>query len=173
VRSMIYAIHQFVFWTCVSVAFVVSCIMVHSVLNFRRTERFTAHGAKMSSTKVEVVWAVIPLAILVLMGFPAAETILRMKDTRAPALSTRLANEEPQWQDPYWVVADGGSSFGTPASAKHPSFKVTRGNDYDDRSESTDLCASSRAPTSIVGSPLCAGNHGAIVHGPVAAAALP
>jgi cytochrome c oxidase subunit 2 len=86
----IYDLHMLVFWICVGIAVVVFGAMIYSLLKFRRSQGAVADTSMVHSTKVEVVWTVIPVLILVVMAVPAAETILKIEDTRNP--SSRYAS---------------------------------------------------------------------------------
>ena len=65
------------------------------------------------STKVEVIWTVIPVIILVFMAVPAAETILKMEDTRNSQLSIRVTGYQWKWQYQYLNDAEGIDYFST------------------------------------------------------------
>ena len=138
---MISVIYKLVFFICIGIVGVVICIMIRSVLNFRRTEGDGADTTKISSTKVEVVWAVIPLAILVFSALPAAETILEMTDTRTPVRAIPLMNDQSAWQCPSWSKADID-----PCAFTASNFDMHRG-------PCNALCGRNQAPRFVVGTP--------------------
>jgi len=109
----IYDLHMLVFWICVAIAVVVFGAMIYSLLKFRRSQGAVADTAMVHSTKVEVVWTVIPVLILVVMAVPAAETILKIEDTRGSELSVRVTGYQWKWQYQYMNAADGISYFST------------------------------------------------------------
>jgi cytochrome c oxidase subunit 2 len=109
----IYDLHMLVFWICVGIAIVVFGAMIYSLLKFRRSQGAVADTAMVHSTKVEVVWTVIPVIILVVMAVPAAETILKIEDTRGSELSVRVTGYQWKWQYQYMNAADGISYFST------------------------------------------------------------
>ena len=53
------------------------------------------------STKVEIVWTVIPVLILVTMAVPAAKTLIMMEDTRNSELSVKITGYQWQWNYEY------------------------------------------------------------------------
>jgi len=109
----IYGIHMFVFWICVGIAVVVFGAMIYSILRFRHSQGAVADTTMIHSTKVEVVWTVIPVLILVVMAVPAAETILKMEDMRNSELSIRVTGYQWKWQYQYMDAADGVNYFST------------------------------------------------------------
>jgi cytochrome c oxidase subunit 2 len=109
----IYDLHMLVFWICVGIAVVVFGAMIYSLLRFRRSQGAVADTAMVHSTKVEIVWTVIPVIILVVMAVPAAETILKIEDTRGSELSVRVTGYQWKWQYQYMNAADGISYFST------------------------------------------------------------
>ncbi len=80
----IYDLHMLVFWVCALIALGVYGAMVYAIVKFRKSAG--AKPAKFShNTTIEVVWTVIPAVILVALAVPAAETLIRMNDTRERA----------------------------------------------------------------------------------------
>ena len=76
-----YRLHMMVFWWCVAIAAVVFGAMFYSLVKHRKSKG--AVPAKFShSMKAEVIWTVIPIIILLIMAVPAAETLIRLEDTR-------------------------------------------------------------------------------------------
>jgi cytochrome c oxidase subunit 2 len=65
------------------------------------------------STKVEVIWTIIPVVILVVMAIPAAEIILKMEDSRNSGLSIRVTGYQWKWEYQYMDDADGIDYFST------------------------------------------------------------
>ncbi len=109
----IYDLHMLVFWICVGIAVVVFGAMIYSLLKFRHSQGAVADTSMMHSTKVEVVWTLIPVLILIVMAVPAAETILRMEDMRGSGLSIRVTGYQWKWQYQYMDDAQGIDFFST------------------------------------------------------------
>jgi cytochrome c oxidase subunit 2 len=109
----IYNLHMLVFWICVGIAVVVFGAMIYSLVKFRHSQGAVADTAMVHSTKVEIIWTVIPVIILVFMAVPAAETILKMEDTRNSELSIRVTGYQWKWQYQYMGDADGINYFST------------------------------------------------------------
>jgi cytochrome c oxidase subunit 2 len=76
VSRNISVLHLEAFWLCVAIAIVVVVAMIHSLLEFRRSQGAVRHEM-LQSVKIEILWTVIPLLIVVLVAIPAAQLILK------------------------------------------------------------------------------------------------
>src|SRR6202030_2652986 len=63
----IYTLHMEVFWICVGIAVVVFGVMIYALMNFRHSQGALADTTLMHSTKIEIIWTIIPVVILVVM----------------------------------------------------------------------------------------------------------
>ena len=96
----IHGLHMLIFWICVIIAVAVFGMMIYSIAKFRHSQG--AVPAKFDhSTKAEVVWTIIPVAILVGMAIPAAETLIRIEDTRNSELTIKVTGYQWKWQYEY------------------------------------------------------------------------
>jgi cytochrome c oxidase subunit II len=109
----IYALHMEVFWICCGIAVVVFGVMIYALLNFRRSQGAIADTTLLHSTKVEIIWTIIPVVILVVMAIPAAKVILMMEDTRNSELSIRVTGYQWKWQYQYMDAGEGINFFST------------------------------------------------------------
>lgn len=103
----IHGLHMLIFWVCVVIAVLVFSAMIYSIIKFRRSKGAVA-ATWDHSTKVEVVWTVIPIAILVGLAVPAAETLIKIEDMRDSELSVKVTGYQWQWHYDY---LDQGVSF--------------------------------------------------------------
>ncbi|HWJ37040.1 MAG TPA: cytochrome c oxidase subunit II [Steroidobacteraceae bacterium] len=108
-----YALHMEVFWICVGIAVVVFGAMIYSLVKFRRSQGAVPDTTMVHSTKVEIIWTIIPVIILVVMAVPAADLILKQEDTRNSELSIRVTGYQWKWQYQYMDAADGVDFFST------------------------------------------------------------
>jgi cytochrome c oxidase subunit 2 len=96
----IYELHMLILWVCVLIAAGVYGAMIYAIVRFRKSA-----GAKPSSfthnTTAEVIWTVIPAVILVALAVPAAETLVRMEDTRNSELTIKVTGYQWRWQYEY------------------------------------------------------------------------
>ncbi len=109
----IYSIHMEVFWICVAIAVVVFGAMIFSLLKFRKSQGAIPDTTMVHSTKVEIIWTVIPVLILIVMAVPAAEIILKMEDARDSELTVRVTAYQWKWQYQYTDAAAGIGFFST------------------------------------------------------------
>jgi len=109
----IYALHMEVFWVCVAIAVVVFGVMIYALVKFRHSQGAVADTALVHSTKVEIIWTIIPVVILVAMAIPAARVILFMEDTRNSELSIRVTGYQWKWQYQYMDAGEGVNFFST------------------------------------------------------------
>ena len=72
-----------VFWICVGIAVVVFGAMIYALVKFRHSQGAVADTTMLHSTKVEIIWTIIPVVILVVMAIPAAEAHPQAWRTRA------------------------------------------------------------------------------------------
>ena len=91
VSHAVYAVHMQIFWVCVAIAVVVFGAMIYSLVAFRKSSGAVPDKSLTHSTKVEIVWTVIPVLILVFMAVPAAKTTAAPKAPVAKAKAAKPA----------------------------------------------------------------------------------
>ena len=84
----IYDLHMEAFWICVAIAVVVFGAMIYSLVKFRHSQGAVADTTLVHSTKVEIIWTIVPVIILVIMAVPAA------------VLPGRERPDRPAWRGP-------------------------------------------------------------------------
>jgi cytochrome c oxidase subunit 2 len=100
ISSEVYGLHMLIFWVCVAIAVVVFGAMLYAIVKFRKSQGAVA--AQFShSTKAEVIWTVIPMLILIGMAVPAAETLIKIEDTRESDLTVKVTGYQWMWQYEY------------------------------------------------------------------------
>ncbi len=109
----IYAIHMEVFWICVGIAVVVFGAMIYSLIRFRKSQGAIPDTKMVHSTKVEIIWTVIPALILIVMAVPAAELILKMEDSRDSEVTIRVTAYQWKWQYQYTGAGAGIGYYST------------------------------------------------------------
>ncbi len=102
-----YDLHMMVFWWCVAIGVIVFGVMIISLIKHRKSKG--AEPATFThSTTAEVIWTTIPVIILLLMAVPAAETMLRLEDTRNPDVSIVVTASQWKW---HYKYQDEGIEF--------------------------------------------------------------
>ena len=95
-----YNLHMLIFWICVGIGVVVFGVMIYSLIMHRQSK-----GAKPAnfshSTTAEVIWTAIPCLILLFMAIPAAETMIKLEDSRDPDMSIVITGYQWKWHYRY------------------------------------------------------------------------
>jgi cytochrome c oxidase subunit II len=124
-----YGLHMEVFWICVGIAVVVFGAMIYTLVKFRHSQGAVADTTMLHSTKVEIIWTIVPVLILVVMAVPAAELILKQEDTRNSELSIRVTGYQWKWEYAYMDAAEGVDFFSTLARDSNFARQVNSGID--------------------------------------------
>ena len=95
-----YDLHMMVFWWCVAIGIVVFGVMIISLIKHRKSKGMEPATFSHSMT-AEVIWTVIPVIILLVMAVPAAETMVRLEDSRDPDLSIVATAYQWKWHYRY------------------------------------------------------------------------
>jgi cytochrome c oxidase subunit 2 len=127
-----YGLHMEVFWICVAIAVVVFGAMIYTLVKFRHSQGAVADTTMLHSTKVEIIWTIIPVLILVVMAVPAAELILKQEDTRNSELSIKVTGYQWKWEYSYMDAGEGVDFFST--LARDSNFARQRGSGIDPNS---------------------------------------
>jgi cytochrome c oxidase subunit II len=124
-----YDLHMIVFWICVGIAVVVFGAMIYTLVKFRQSQGAVPDTHMLHSTKVEIIWTIIPVLILVVMAVPAADLILKQEDTRNSELSIRVTGYQWKWEYNYMDAAEGIDFFSTLARDSNFARQVNSGID--------------------------------------------
>lgn len=103
----IYGLHMLIFSVCVVIALLVFGAMIYSIFAFRKSKGAVAAQFH-HSTRIEVLWTIVPILILVAMAIPAAKTLVRIEDTRNADLTIRVTAYQWKWRYDY---PDSGIGF--------------------------------------------------------------
>ncbi len=97
----IYGLHMIILWVCVFIALVVFGVMITAMVKFRRSQGAQADTTLVHSTKVEIIWTVIPIAILVGMAVPTARTLIEIEDMGKVELNVKVTGYQWKWEYEY------------------------------------------------------------------------
>ena len=101
ISRRIYDLHMLIFWVCVAIAVVVFGVMIWSIINFRKSQGAVADTTLVHNTKVEFIWTVVPVFILIAMAVPAARTLVEIEDTTKTELTIKVTGFQWGWQYDY------------------------------------------------------------------------
>ncbi|MDY0066585.1 MAG: cytochrome c oxidase subunit II [Steroidobacteraceae bacterium] len=96
----IHGLHMLILWVCVLIAVAVFGMLIYSIVKFRHSKGAVAANFD-HSTKAEVIWTLIPIAILVGLATPAAETLIKIEDTRDSDLTVKVTGYQWKWHYDY------------------------------------------------------------------------
>ena len=125
VSREVHALHMTAFWVCVAIAVAVFGVMLYSIVAFRKSKGAVADQTMLHSTKVEIIWTVIPVVILVGLAVPSAKTLVRMEDTRNAEVSIKVTAYQWKWQ--YEYLGTGVSFYSTLAAASNEARQLNSG----------------------------------------------
>lgn len=107
----IYSLHMTIFWWCVVIGVFVFGWMIWAIVAFRKSKGAKADTTMLHSTKVEIIWTLVPVVILVVMAVPAARTLVAIEDMRNSELTIKVTGYQWKWQ--YEYVDAGVGYFST------------------------------------------------------------
>jgi len=125
----LYALHMEIFWICVAIAVVVFGVMIYALVKFRHSQGAIPDTTLVHSTKVEIIWTIVPVLILVGIAIPAGKVILMMEDTRNSELSIRVTGYQWKWQYQYMDAGEGIDFFSTLARESNYARQLHSGID--------------------------------------------
>lgn len=100
ISQQVYDLHMTIFYICCVIGLLVFGIMFWSIVHHRKSR-----GAKAAqfheSTRIELLWTVIPVLILIAMAAPATSTLLKMEDTSKADLTVLVTGSQWKWHYKY------------------------------------------------------------------------
>ena len=97
ISRKIYGLHMLMFWWCVAIAVVVFAFMIYSMVHFRKSKGAVADQQFLHSTRIEIIWTLVPVLILISMAVPAARVLVEIEDPRAATLTIRVTGYQWKW----------------------------------------------------------------------------
>ena len=125
----IHGLHMLVLWVCVVIAVAVFGTMIIALLKFRKSQGAVPDATMVHSTKAEIIWTIIPVAILVFMAVPAAETLIKIEDTRNSEMTIRVTGYQWKWEYQYMDAAEGVDFFSTLSADSNEARQLGSGID--------------------------------------------
>jgi cytochrome c oxidase subunit II len=122
----VYELHMLILWVCVVIGAGVYAAMIAAIIKFRKSKGAVAAKFTHNAT-IEVLWTAIPAAILVAMAVPAAETLIRMEDTRESELTIKVTGYQWRWH--YDYIDSGVGFFSTIDRESNAARRVGSGVD--------------------------------------------
>lgn len=96
----IYTLHMLIFFICVIIGIIVFSVLIYSLIMHRKSKGSIPADFH-SSLSIELLWAIIPFVILVLMAVPATHVLIRMYDTSKSEVNIKVTGYQWKWQYEY------------------------------------------------------------------------
>lgn len=100
ISHQIFDLHMIVLWICVVIGVVVFGIMAYSILYHRKSKGAVAADFH-ESTTVEIIWTLVPLAVLIAIAVPATATLLDLEDTSKADINIQVNGIQWKWKYNY------------------------------------------------------------------------
>ena len=96
----VYQIHMWAFYVCCAIAVVVFGAMIIAMVRFRKSKGAVA--AKWShNTRIELIWTVVPIVILVVLAAPATDVMISMARTQDSQMTVKITGYQWKWRYEY------------------------------------------------------------------------
>jgi cytochrome c oxidase subunit 2 len=96
----VYGLHMLVLWVCVFIGVGVFGVMFYSIYFHRKSRGYKAANFH-ESTKVEIIWTVIPTVILILLAIPATRVMIEMDDVADSEMTIKVTGWQWKWEYEY------------------------------------------------------------------------
>ena len=124
--NTVYNLHMLILTLCIVIGVVVFGVMFYSIFAFRKSV-----GAKAAqwheSTKVEILWTLVPFLILIGMAVPATHALIMMEDVSGADISIKVTGYQWKWH--YQYLDSGINFFSTLASDSNMARQLNSGVD--------------------------------------------
>jgi cytochrome c oxidase subunit 2 len=99
--QMAWEAHMVALWICVVIGVIVFGAMAYAMFKFRKSKGAVADVNFTHSTKLEIVWTLVPVILLVGMAWPATAKLIAMYDTRNAAMTVKVTGYQWMWKYEY------------------------------------------------------------------------
>jgi len=100
IAGEVHDLHMLMFYICCAIGVAVFGAMFWSMFRHRKSRGVTP--AQFShSTTAEVIWTVVPIAILVAMAIPATKTLINMSDSSGTTMTVKITGYQWKWRYDY------------------------------------------------------------------------
>ena len=96
----IYALHMAAFWVCVGIGVVVFGAMIIAMFRFRKS-RGAVPANWSHNTKLEFLWTLVPVLILIGLATPATRILMNEYDTTGSDMTIKVTGYQWKWRYDY------------------------------------------------------------------------
>ncbi|GIU21075.1 MULTISPECIES: cytochrome c oxidase subunit II [unclassified Shewanella] len=128
ISGQVYSLHMIILYICCAIGIVVFGVMIYAMINHRKSKGAVAANFH-ESTKVEILWTVVPFIILIGMAIPATKTLIAMEDPSDADLTIKVTGSQWKWHYSYF---DKDISFFSLLSTPRDQIEgnATKGENY-------------------------------------------
>ena len=123
----LYNLHMIVFGICVVIGAAVFIVMGISIVKHRKSKGAVAANFH-ESTKVEIIWTIVPLLILIAIAIPATGTLLDLEDTSNSDVTVQVTGIQWKWK--YTFVDEDVSFISSLAESSRDVMDDPTGNEH-------------------------------------------
>ena len=99
--QMAYEAHMVALWVCVVIGLIVFGAMGVAMFRFRKSRGAVPEVSFTHSTKLEIVWTLVPVVLLIGMAWPATAKLVAMYDTRNSEMTVKVTGYQWMWKYEY------------------------------------------------------------------------
>ena len=100
VSHQVYDLHMYALVVCAVIGAVVFGVMFYSIFTHRKS-RGVIPATFHESTRLEILWTVVPFALLIAVAFPATKTLLNIYNTEDADLDIMVTGYQWKWKYEY------------------------------------------------------------------------
>ena len=124
--QMVYDLHMQALWMVTIIGAAVFGVMIYSLVNHRKSKG--AVPAKFHhSTRLEIIWTLIPILILVVFSYPATKTLITMEETADADMTIKITGYQWKWR--YDYLDEDFGFFSTLAPSSNEARQLKSGVD--------------------------------------------
>ncbi len=121
VGRRVYDLHMLIIWICTVIGVGVFGVMFYSIINHRKSKGVTP-ATFHESTKVEIVWTVIPFLILIAMAVPSTTTLLEVYDFDDADMDILVTGYQWKWK--YEYINENGENVSFFSNLRTPESEI-------------------------------------------------
>ncbi len=125
---VLFDLHMLIFWICVVIGIGVFSVMFYSIWKHRKSKGHEAAQFH-ESTTVEIVWTLVPFAILIGIAIPATKALIQLEDTAGSDMTIKVTGYQWKWE--YEYLDEGIHFFSNLATPREQIYNVSdKGENY-------------------------------------------
>ncbi|HEX6834208.1 MAG TPA: cytochrome c oxidase subunit II [Rudaea sp.] len=101
----VYQIHMWAFYVCCAIGVVVFGAMIIAMIKFRKSKG-AVPATWSHNSRIEAIWTVIPIIILVVLAAPASRVLINMAHTEDSEMTVKITGYQWKWGYDYVNVGD-------------------------------------------------------------------